>query len=980
MELRVLGPVEARVEGAPVPIGRRRERLLLALLALDAGREVAADRLITLIWPDRVPEDPRRALQVSASRLRQVLHAAEPAAAPVLVGSRGAYRLEVAPDQVDAHRFQRLTQRAQSVTDPRLRRELLREALDLWRGDALHGVTDEASRIALAAPLEASRVAALEQRIAADLALGVGSGLVGELRELTAAHPYSERLAAAMMSALWQAGRSAEALESFRGYRDRVVADLGLDPGQELVDLERQILTGAEPGWGRDEPAEPAALQRAPYQVPPDVPLLVGRRALIEEVVALLGAEPTTRPRVLNLHGGAGVGKSVLAVRIAHRLAAAHPDGVLFLSLRAGLGRPIEARAALDTLLRSLGVPADSIPADLHERAARWRTETAGRRLLVVLDDAADVAQVRPLLPASASCSVLVTARRPLVGLEVVTSRQVPPLDPDQARALLSRLAGPGAVDPADPRVAEAVSDIVATCGGMPLALRIVGSRLAEAGGAQVEEIAGALADSSERLDWLVAGDLAVRATLELAHADAAPAARTMFDRLAPLEGDTLSAWAAAALADLPERQADQALQGLAELGLLVVVPTAVGRRYRMHSLVRSFAQERWISVPEGSRAAALARLVRTAAHLAGRADVRLGHGIALAEGLQHAGAVATELTERQITRAPRDWLDVEHEFLIDLVRTAPAGVAETAAALAVRLIGYLLLASHRERHLDLVETAVAIVPPGSHGLASRLRQAQFSALAQADRPVSELIAVARVGALEAEGSGDSRLFVGALLQVGYAAHRSAELDEARTAYERAQRLGEQIGDAARVHNVRAALGEVLDDLGHTGEALALLTVPAPEQAGARSRALSLDVLANVAVNAGQVEIAERAVDEMGQILDVLDDQVGQVYLACDRARLRVLQGRLDEAVALLDDAAEAFTALQDVEGLTRVDRARAEHLVSSGERQAATAALHTALARSSGLGHPLERRRTERHAVRLGLSLIEPLPPSVRR
>ena len=335
-----------------------------------------------------------------------------------------------------------------------------------------------------------------------------------------------------------------------------------------------------------------------------------------------------------------------------------------------------------------------------------------------------------------------------------------------------------------------------------------------------------------------MAGDLAVRASLELAYADSARSARFMFDRLAPLTGDSIGSWGAAALADVPERKASQALQSLVELGLLTSVATPVGRRYRLLSLVRSFAQERWALLPAETRSAAMGRLVRTATYLSNQADERLGHGVVLASGLRQPAVVSTPVTEAAIEGHPREWLDTEYELLAELVSVAPPGVAETAGALALQLTGYLLLGSHREQRNAVIDAAIRGLPESASPLLwARLRQAQFTAWAQADRPAAELAVVARSAVEHAERAGDTRLQANALLQQGYAAHRGVDLDAARGAYERALEVAERVGEAQIAHSIRAALGEVLDDLGRTEEALEMLSVGVREgSTGMRAR------------------------------------------------------------------------------------------------------------------------------------------------
>lgn len=964
MEFRLLGPVEARRDGAPVPIVRRRERLLLALLLLEAPRQVTADRCISVLWPEARPADPRAALQVTVSRLRAALGPTSSCEGARVAGSRGHYRIEIDPDRVDAHRFTALLRQARATTDIESRRSALRDALGLWRGPALQGVGDEPSRDRLALALEEARLSALEERIRCDLALGEGAACVAELRELAAQHPFREGLAAALMSALWQAGRNAESLASFRVYRNRLVDELGIDPGPDLVDLERQILLGRSPA-----PASPELPVggRAPHELPSDVPALVGRTSLVREAEGLLDRPRTEgRPVVLNLHGGAGIGKSSLAVRIGHRLSGRHPDGSLFLSLRAGSGHALSHAAALDRLLRSVGVPAASIPDDAEARSALWRTQARGRRLLVVLDDAADVAQVRPLVPSAPGCTILVTSRRPLIGLEQADVREVPPLAHDQARLLLRRLVGAGALN--EPQTA-ALETIVSICSGMPLALRIVGARLASLGLEQLPEVAAAMADRTERLDWLVAGDLAVRTSLELAYADAGRPARALFDRLAPLCVDSFGAWAAAAVADCPERVAEHSLAGLVDLGLVLSTAGSVGRRYRLDNLVRSFAEQRWSRLSAASRRAAYERVCATAVHLVGTADSRLEHGFSPLSAPPPAAPVSVPGGEAAVDADPRGWLDQERDLLVELVRSCGAEHPEAGARLALYLDGHLMIGAHTDTRYALLDRAVELAARGSDTeLRARVRQARFNAWAQGDRHPKELTEEARVGMAEAEVAGDPVVTVRAVLQWAYAAKLAGDRSATLAAYRR----GVVLAGAEPVHPVllesaRAGVAQALADLDRLEEAAAVVSeLLATPSSRTRRRAVAMEIAFAVALDAGRIDEARVALEEMSEILDRVGDEPGQGYLRCARARLALHDGDVAAADGLLEDAEEILRRYDDVEGIIRVLRARAELAHRRGEHSEVAGWLERAVQRCDAVGNAAERHRCDQLRIRL--------------
>ncbi|GAA0219610.1 BTAD domain-containing putative transcriptional regulator [Saccharothrix mutabilis subsp. mutabilis] len=459
MEFAVLGPLEVRPGGAPAG---RLQRVLLAVLLARANHEVSADALADALWAGR--RDPRapQKLHLHVHKLRRAL--GEP---DRLVFGGTGYRLVVRPGELDAERFEALVARAQEAAgDPERAADLARKALDLWRGEPYDGLDTPAAE---ARRLHDRRLTAVEVLCEAELARGRNAAVVAELADVVAEHPLRERLHVLLMTALHRAGRRAEALSAYRAARRVLVAELGLEPGAELRRLEQRVLAA--------EPAE------VPSQLPLDVRGFTGRVAELSE---LDGPAPVTA-----IVGTAGVGKTALAVRWAHAARDRFPDGRLYLDLRGfGPEPPLPAQEALAVLLRAFGVRSDGVPLDPVARAARLRSVVDGRRVLFVLDNARDAAHVRPLLPGSPTCRVLVTSRDSLAGLvarEGAHRVDVDRLPPADAVGLLRATLG-DRVD-ADP---AATAALVERCARLPLALRVAAESVrARRGGT----VAGLVAD-----------------------------------------------------------------------------------------------------------------------------------------------------------------------------------------------------------------------------------------------------------------------------------------------------------------------------------------------------------------------------------------------------------------------------------------------------------------------------------------------------
>jgi DNA-binding SARP family transcriptional activator/tetratricopeptide (TPR) repeat protein len=589
LELRLLGPVEARVDGRPVPLGTRKQRLVLAILALEPNRQVPMDRLVDLVWPEDPPRTATHAVRVCVSGLRAALAGA---GAGVDIVTRGTgYLLAADPSTVDAHRFRSLLAEAREAPGDAEQVALLDRALALWTGQALAGAAPPATAQRLCAGLDEARLTATEDRLDALLRLGRHRELVDELADLVSRHPLRERLAGQQMLALYRCGRAGDALAAYRRLRADLAEQLGLDPDAALQRLELAILRDEDPQPAPPPAASPAASPAiepavaagaVPAQLPAAVAGFAGRAAELAALDALTG------PAAVAVIGGtAGVGKTTLAVHWAQRHRDRYPDGQLYVNLRGrGPGTPVRPEQALGGFLRALGTPAERIPLDLDEAAALYRTLLADRRMLVLLDNAEGVDQVRPLLPAGTGCLALVTSRDRLAGLAVRDGARLlrlDTLDPDEAGQVLARLLGAGRVG-AEP---EASAELARLCGYLPLALRIAAAQLARHPDRPVADLVDRLRTGDRLAVLEIEGDeqSAVRAAFDLSYVVLKPEARRLFRLAGLLPGADLTAPAARALAG---PGAERALAQLADAHLL---DEPAPGRYLLHDLLRLYAQ-----------------------------------------------------------------------------------------------------------------------------------------------------------------------------------------------------------------------------------------------------------------------------------------------------------------------------------------------------------------------------------------------------
>ncbi|MEW1755906.1 BTAD domain-containing putative transcriptional regulator [Streptomyces cyaneofuscatus] len=580
LRFTVLGPVRAWRGAQALPSGSPQQRALLAALLLREGRTATANELIDAFWGEDPPSQAKATIRTYASRLRKIL------GQETLVSESGGYALRIGRGALDLTLAQDLAaeaEKARASGDRCQARTLINKVLGLWDGEALASVPGpyaENQRTRL----EEWRLQLTEARLDLDLEVGSHAEAVSELTALTAAHPLRERLRELLMVALYRSGRQAEALAVYADTRRLLAEELGVDPRPELAQLQQRILRADEElARPADEPA-PAAAPVKPAQLPATVPDFTGRDSFVRDLGAQLATAEGSVMAVSALAGIGGVGKTTLAVHVAHQARPHFPDGQLYVDLQGAGARAAEPETVLGSFLRALGTADSAIPDTLDERAALYRSTLDGRRVLVLLDNAHDAAQIRPLLPGTPGCAALVTSRVRMVDLAGAHLVDLDVMAPDEALQLFTRIVGAERVG----AEREAALDVVAACGFLPLAIRIAASRLAARRTWTVSVLAGKLADERRRLDELQAGDLAVKATFELGYGQLEPAQARAFRLLGLADGPDISLAAAAALLNLEPHTAEDLLEALVDTSLL---ESAAPGRYRYHDLVRLYAR-----------------------------------------------------------------------------------------------------------------------------------------------------------------------------------------------------------------------------------------------------------------------------------------------------------------------------------------------------------------------------------------------------
>ncbi|XVV06046.1 BTAD domain-containing putative transcriptional regulator [Actinosynnema sp. CA-248983] len=906
-----LGPLTAWREAEQIELGWAKQQSVLGVMLLGLNQPVPLRRIVDGVWGEQVPRDSRNAVQTYISRLRRVLRGPD----EPLVLTEGGYLLRGEPSNLDLVVFDRhldAAHRHYRDGDLPLTAEHVDAALSLWRGDPFSGLDGPLLQAERQRLLE-RHLSARELRARVGLDTGRTAESVAELTGLVAAHPLQERLRALLMLALYRSGRRAAALEVFGDLRRVLAEELGVDPGQEIRELHERVLRG-DP-----ELAAPAGPPATRNTLPRDVVDFTGREAELARLLA--GAPPSTAAVVEAVDGTAGVGKTTLAVHAAHRLRDRYPDAALFVNLHghSAVREPVTPMAALDTLLRALGVPGEGIPATLDARAGLWRAELADRAVLVVLDDAADAEQVRALLPGTSRSLTLVTSRRRLVDLEAARTLSLDVLPHDDAVALFTRIVD----DHRCAAEAGTVAEAVTLCGHLPLAIRIAAARLRTRPVWTVRHLADRLREDRP-LAQLTAGDRGVAAAFTLSYRQLTTPQQDLFRLLGLHPGPDVDAHAAAALAGVDVATARRLLEDLVDVHLL---EQPVAGRYRFHELVRHFAREQAEHTdPDDVRATALTRLTDHYLHTAAAAmDTIAPHERAHRPDLPTLPAPAHYADALA-------WLDAERANLLALDR--PGLLSDV-------LHRYLHLRHHMDDALalDLRALDAATDPPargralqnlghdhfrrGEHDQARAYQEEALEVFtACGDRP-RQALSLRSLGVLHSlagrqadavnanrralaliRGTGDRASEVAALANIGVAFRRMGRYDEAVTYLTESLALAGHIGDRIGEGYALCELGVVHRSRGEYRQALDLHT-----RALAQGRAQGHRVGEGYALC--RIGEAHGLLGEHEQALDHLDRALAASRQANHRASEGDIRCALGEEYLRLGrraDAAAEFT------------------------------------------------------------------------
>jgi DNA-binding SARP family transcriptional activator/Tfp pilus assembly protein PilF len=944
VEFGVLGPVEVWVDGRPTNAGHARQRAVLAVLLLDAGRAVPLEVLIDRVWDENPPRSVRNVVYGYVARLRALLASGQD---PGVGLSRrtGGYLLDAGLDQVDLGRFRRLVTQARAAGDDDSSATTLGEALALWRGPALAGL-DSPWLNAMRATLELERAGATADLNEIRLRRGEHGALAGELAALATAAPADERLIGQLMLALYRSGRQADALRWYEQTRRHLAGELGADPGLQLAALHQQILR-ADPRLAT--PPEAVRTAAPPRELPADVSAFTGRTTELRQLDELLAGGAAHGGRagaavISAVSGTAGVGKTALAVHWAHQAADRFPDGQLYVNLRGyDPARPMTAADALAGFLRTLGVPGPDIPPGEGERAARYRSLLAGRQMLVVLDNAGDAEQVRPLLPGTPGCGVVVTSRDSMPGLvarDGAARLDLDLLPLDEAVGLLRGLIGERAE--ADPHAAAALAE---HCCRLPLALRVAAELAVARPAIPVSGLVAELTDQQRRLDLLDAdGDprTAVRTVFSWSYQHLEPGAARAFGLAGLHPGPDVDSYAAAALTGTTPGQARQTLDALARAHL--VHPSRPGR-YAMHDLLRAYASELARNAPDddGQRHA-LTRLFDYYLHAAATAmDALMPSERHRRPRIHPSAAPVPPLAS---TAAAQSWLDDERATLVAVTAyAAERGWAGHATRLAAILYRYLYLGSHHPEAI-VVHTHARNAARGSGDRAAEA--AALTALGTIDRNQARyrqaddrhqqaLVLFRETG----DCVGEAR----ALGNLGLTYANQGRFQEAASAYGQALEFFRETGDREAEVRTMCNLGIAEEGLGlyEQAERRQEQSVAVATQIGARdTEYLALLNLGTVRLRQGRYT---RAADDLGRALDLCRETGYRTYEALALTRMGDVclgLGRPRDATGHLSEALVLFQQLGDPSGEADVLNSLGEVLMGTGQIDDARAR-HTA-------------------------------------
>ncbi|MFI9504902.1 BTAD domain-containing putative transcriptional regulator [Nocardia sp. NPDC052566] len=801
MRFEILGPVRAWGNGAEIEIGSPQQRVVLAMLLFDAGRPVTVDRLVDGLWGESPPKRAAQVTRTYVSRLRKIVNADR----KLLVTEVSGYALHPGDDAIDLTAFESASAAAEDARtrgDLTCADQLLGQALSLWRGEPLAGLPGpwaESNR----ADLVERRLTTRQARCEVGLELGRHVQEVAELTELCRVHPYRERLRELLMLALHRCGRTAEALGVFADTRKLFDDELGIVPGRELSTMHDRILQD-DPElllWSRTA----NRITLVPAQLPADTRDFTGRAEMVGTLVAALGKGGT-----VVVSGMGGVGKTTLAVHAAQLVRAEFGDGQLFVNLRGAGSDLADPVAVLGAFLTALGVADPAMPTGLVERAALYRTMLAGRRVLVLLDNARDAAQVQPLLHGTTGSAVLVTSRARHIVIEGAVHVHLDVMPPDEALLLLRGVVGAKRVD----AEREAAAKLIATCGLLPLAIRMVGSRLAARPGWSILDVTEQLSDN-QRIMALGTGDVAVVSAFELSYRQLTVEQARAFRLLAVADGPDISLEAGAALLGVDSHAAQVLLESLVDVSLL---DSPTYGRYRYHGLLRTFARLR---LPDCEARPVFRRLL----------DYYLATGCTAFQ-LAVPGDPVTEVVDPPQCHGgwmpdfahAASWVAANADNLVAVVCQAATATQPDpmAVTVAVQLLVVLCPFNQQLRHVRLEPAVMALcraVSEDDHRLAGRVYFLRSMVELGLGRP-ADAEAAARQAIVWCRAGGDATVHCQVLNVLGRINRRRRHFEEALDCYRQSIEFARTAGHRSVEALTMANIAAVLVDRGDAADAV----------------------------------------------------------------------------------------------------------------------------------------------------------------
>jgi DNA-binding SARP family transcriptional activator len=915
LRFTLLGPVRVWRGDRELSLGPPQRKAVLAILLLRADQVVTASELVDSVWGDNSPASVHGVVQTHVSMLRSVLEPERPrrGQASVLRSVGNGYSLAIGTARFDLREFERtleLARQHREEGNARAAVEWYANALRMWQGEPLSSIPGPGAAVERVRLSEIS-LGVQEERLELMVALGRHTAAVIELAALTSAHPVRERLRALHMKALSRSGRRADALAVYTDTRRVMVDELGIEPGFELRELHRRLLAVDEPPT--QAPAQPVPAQPsrkpvvpfmdepvrspiAPAQLPADLADFTGRTALVKKLTAMLTPRThrTAPPKAL-VAGIGGVGKTALAVHAAHQVRQYYPDGQLYVDLRGAGPDAADPLNVLSAFLRAFGVSPNATPAELDERAAMYRSVLASRRVLIVLDDAADVAQIQPLLPGSASCGVLVTSRRRLPETQWDEQAELEGMSRQEALTLFSRTVGAerAAAEP------DAVEEVVDACGRLPLALRITAAKLVDRPRWTVRSMADKLAKERGRLSELRVGSLEVEATFHLGYGQLEPPMARAFRLMSLPDGPALSLPAAAALVGEPEGDTEPVVERLVDLNM---VASPAPDNYAYHDLLRLFARQRAARIDSGQdRVDAMVRLSQ-----------------------HYLGTAATAGWLIQAPLLPREQFRFSGGVELTDLRSAFAWVGDNQPSLLAAARQFLTdpdLPS--DFVVDLITFLELYLANGTH----------FGEIGQ----------IGELAITDSDRTGDRRVEAWGRRKVGEAHLRRFQLPEAHDQLTRSIEAAEKSGDMVALATAMDLLGSVEFRMGKGEQSLAHLeqALAVAHDAGDLVReAYVLGTIGRTQSDRGEFELGMAACERSRELHEQLGNETGLARTLYLMGMVYQRFGRLVESIDPLEESLAVCLGIEQTfgEGHNLVMLSRAYLADGRAERAAAAA------------------------------------------